>query len=260
MEVSMSKTLQTTLIIITVLVGAAALVLAGITIGRSWWNPIDTWHQSMMGDFGGTPRGFNSGMMGFYGQSGTYGMMGVYGSRQLSDVEPLSLAEAEAAIENYLDALNKGDLVLGEIMIFDNHAYAEIFEQDTGIGAMEVLVDPVTNGVYPEPGPNMMWNLKYSAMADTGMMGGMMKEQSVQNLSSEMPISPEEAAQIAQRYLDRYAPGSEASEEVDPFYGYYTLHILQDGSTAGMLSVNGYSGEVFVHTWHGTLIEISEDH
>ena len=75
-----------------------------------------------------------------------------------------------------------------------------------------------------------------------------------------MPISPEEAAQIAQRYLDRYAPGSEASEEVDPFYGYYTLHILQDGSTAGMLSVNGYSGEVFVHTWHGTLIEISEDH
>jgi hypothetical protein len=27
---------------------------------------------------------------------------------------------------------------------------------------------------------------------------------------------------------------------------------------AGMLSVNGYSGQVFLHTWHGAFIEESE--
>ena len=30
------------------------------------------------------------------------------------------------------------------------------------------------------------------------------------------------------------------------------------GSVAGMLSVNGYSGQVFLHTWHGTFIEEAE--
>jgi hypothetical protein len=27
-----------------------------------------------------------------------------------------------------------------------------------------------------------------------------------------------------------------------------------------MLSVNGYSGQVFLHTWHGDLVEMSEGH
>ena len=42
------------------------------------------------------------------------------------------------------------------------------------------------------------------------------------------------------------------------FYGYYTLDFEKDGRIAGMLSVNGYSGQVFLHTWHGTFIEEAE--
>jgi len=38
----------------------------------------------------------------------------------------------------------------------------------------------------------------------------------------------------------------------------YTLDFEKDGKVAGMLSVNGYSGQVFLHTWHGTFIEESE--
>jgi len=34
-----------------------------------------------------------------------------------------------------------------------------------------------------------------------------------------------------------------------------TIHILRDGQTVGMLSVNGYTRQVFVHTWHGDLVE-----
>lgn len=38
------------------------------------------------------------------------------------------------------------------------------------------------------------------------------------------------------------------------FPGYYTMDFLKDGKTAGMLSVNGYTGQVWYHTWHGNFI------
>ncbi len=81
----------------------------------------------------------------------------------------------------------------------------------------------------------------------------------VGGISEEMPVSPAEAVDAAQRYLDRYLPGAAADEHADTFFGYYTLHILRDGETVGMLSVNGYTGQVFPHTWHGDFVEMSGD-
>lgn len=301
----MSKTLRNSLIVLAVIVGAAALVLVGINFGRFWWSPMGYWPGRMMtgleyGDDAQLPYGMGTGMMESYDQSGAYGFvspgmmsgammgpgmmgsgmmgqsrMGTYGSSPLLDTKPLSLSEAQDALEKYLGVLENDDLILGEVMIFDNHAYAQLIEKSTGIGAMEVLVDPVTGAVSPEFGPNMMWNLKYSPMASSGMMGmmsgfgfspryggmgGMMGGQTTDDQPTEIPVSSDDAVQIAQRYLDTYIPGAQVDEEADSFYGYYTLHILRDGSTEGMLSVNGYTREVFVHTWHGSLIEMSEGH
>jgi hypothetical protein len=94
-----------------------------------------------------------------------------------------------------------------------------------------------------------------------GMMGPgrMMRGLSVPDATSEMPVSPQEAVEAAQAYLERYLPGASVGDEVDTFYGYYTLHILRDGGTAGMLSVNGYTRQVFPHTWHGEFVEMSEE-
>jgi hypothetical protein len=147
----------------------------------------------------------------------------------------------------------RGDLEVGEIMIFDNHAYAEIVERDTGIGAMEVLVDPASLQITPEHGPNMMWNLKYSSMYGRGMM-----DRSEWAGDLEMPINSEKAVELAQAFLDRYEPGLSADEHADVFYGYYTLHTEREGEVIGMLSVNGYTGQVFPHTWHGELLSMSE--
>jgi len=41
-------------------------------------------------------------------------------------------------------------------------------------------------------------------------------------------------------------------------YGSYTLHTLKNGQPEGMLSVNGYSGRVWYHTWHGDFVRMSE--
>lgn len=234
------------------------------------------------GNYGGMMGGWGHGWMHGYGPgwgqpgdentSGYYGYGcpgaggGMWGSNSpLFQSDPLTIAGASEAVNNFLAGLNNDNLVLGEVMIFDNHAYAQIVEKDTGIGAMELLVDPSSRAVYPEMGPNMMWNLKYGRMAGYGgygMMGGWFgfnrPGATPGNISADMPVTPAEAVSAAQAYLDGYLGGNlTADEHADAFYGYYTLHINRDGETIGMLSVNGYTGQVFLHTWHGKLLEMS---
>jgi hypothetical protein len=229
----------------------------------------------MNSGYGGMLGGNMMGMMGNGVMSGN-GMMGGPGSSQLYGVKPLSVDQAKKAVSDYVTRFNNPDLIVSEIVIFDNNAYARITEKSTGIGAFEVLVDPVTLAAYPEYGPNMMWNLKYGMMSGNGMMGysqnytgtvpnGMMgggsmmgSGQPALQANGQMPVSADEAVQTAQRYLDTYLPGAKASAQPDPFYGYYTIEILRDGKTVGMLSVNGYTQQVFLHTWHGNFIEMSE--
>lgn len=163
---------------------------------------------------------------------------------------------AEAYIENYYSGQG---LEIAEVMQFDNHFYAEAVEEDTGRGAFEILIDPRTGAVQPEHGPNMMWNAKFGMMG-SGMMGGGwgLRGRSTYPSSGTMSVSAEEAVRLAQQYLDRYDPGLTADDEAVAFYGYYTLHTLEDGEVAGMLSVNGETGQVWLHTWHGDFIDMTE--
>jgi hypothetical protein len=74
-----------------------------------------------------------------------------------------------------------------------------------------------------------------------------------------MPVTSDQALKLAQEALDKLLPGTTTSDEADAFYGYYTIHVLRDGKVSGMLSVNGYSGEVWLHTWHGEFIDMTEE-
>ncbi len=265
----MNTTLRSILIVIAVLVVGVALFLSGVAYGRlgmMGYGP--GWMMS-----GGGPNSVNQ--TGYGMMDG--GMMGGNGSASLYGVRPLSIQDAQKAVESYLAGLSNDDLNLGEVMIFDNQAYAIVLEKSTGVGAFEVLVDPVTQAVYPEPGPNMMWNLKYGMMtgyagAGSGMMGGgmvggyanpgrggMMGGTAVPEVSAQMPVSEEQALQTAQQYLDASLPGAKVEDEADAFYGYYTIDIQRDGKIVGMLSVNGYTRQVFLHTWHGDFIEMSSE-
>jgi hypothetical protein len=73
-----------------------------------------------------------------------------------------------------------------------------------------------------------------------------------------MSVTPEQARASAQEWLDRYLPGTAAADEADAFYGYYTIHVMNDGRIYGMLSVNGYTGAVRYHTWHGEFVGVRE--
>jgi hypothetical protein len=181
-----------------------------------------------------------------------------------------SLEDARAAFERAVEGYGNPNLEVAEVMEFANNYYAEVKERDTGIGAIELLINRPGSRVYAEPGPNMMWNTKYGMMAGGRGMGGMMgpggrgmmggySSAPLRNAQGDkMPVSPDRARKIADTYLSRVSPGTTA-EEPTRFYGYYTIDTEKDGKTTGMLSVNGYSGEVWYHSWHGPFVAMEEE-
>lgn len=201
-----------------------------------------------------TGSGYGPGMMGGYGPTGAgYGpgmMGGVWQSR--SSGPPLtSIDDARQAFQGYIQTTGNPDLTLDEVMQFQFNYYAIVNyaivnEQSTGHGAFELLADPQTGAVFPEFGPNMMWNTKYGRM--TWWWGQQPGEQTV---------NADQATQVAQQWLDQNQSGSTSETTPDIFPGYYTLHTLKDGTITGMLSVNAYTAQVWYHSWHGAFVAMS---
>jgi hypothetical protein len=168
-----------------------------------------------------------------------------------NNLRGLDIQIAEETADNYLDNLNDPDLAVGEIMEFQYNYYVIYYEESTGVGAFEMLIDKDSGHIFPEYGPNMMWNLKYG---HGGIMGpGGPGSGSGNPMPATQVMDEDMALEIAQGFLDSAYPGSEA-EDPHPFYGYYTVHALRDGEIFGMLSVNQYTGETWFHNWHGEYI------
>jgi hypothetical protein len=208
------------------------------------------------------------GMMGGTGASAGPGVMGGPGMMFGTGGQPGSpigsLDAAKQAFQVYVERTGNQDLALDEVMQFQWNYYAIVQENSTGSKAFELLADPQTGAIFLEMGPNMMWNTKYSPMAADGggMMGGMGGFSPGGMMSgtwgptapvTQPTVTSDQAMLIAQQWLDQYQPGS-ATKAPDGFPGYYTVHIMKDGTTSGMLSVNAYTGQVWYHTWHGTFV------
>jgi hypothetical protein len=241
------------------------LVLAALAVGWALWGQrlwaagppayASAGRRALSDDYycGGWGHGRGSGMMG----RGAVGpeecpawgdeVPREGGSSPASD---LTIEEAHEAVEEYLAARGYDGLEVAEVMEYERNFYAIAREHQTGIGAMELLVDKYRGTVGPEMGPNMMWNVRY------GMHGGGRMTGSAGETNT---IPPEEAVEIAERWLDINMPGVSADEHADRFYGYYTLHTLEDGAIEGMLSVHGTTGQVWYHNWHGPFIQMIEE-
>ena len=222
--------------------------------------PYSAFGPGMMGSLrSGRHSGYGPGVMGGHmgGMMGGWYPTGAWGNPDKQT--PLTLDQAVEAARRYLAAYSNPDpsagsgqaLQLTEVMEFTNNFYVKVEEKSTGIHAFELLVDRFTGAVYPEPGPNMMWNTQYGNMGS--MMGGWWVQ-----ATDTISVTSEQARDLAQKWLDQYLPGTAAAEQADAYYGYYTIHVLKDGQVFGMLSVNGYTGEVWYHTWHGDFVDMKE--
>jgi hypothetical protein len=162
-----------------------------------------------------------------------------------SPFEPIeNIQEAKNLADQYL-ARDYTLLEVEEIMEFSNNFYIIAKETNTQNSALELLIDRKSRRAYQEPGPNMMWNTKYGHHAR------------LDNPTTIMPIDSESAVMIAQDWLNRNIFGQRV-EETTTFYGYYTMDFSEKGDIFGMLSVNGYSGEVWHHSWHGDFISMGD--
>jgi hypothetical protein len=159
----------------------------------------------------------------------------------------LTIETAETSAQQYLTTLNNPDLAVKEVEEYTQNFYVQVYEKSTGIGAFELLIDKYTGIIYPEQGPNMMWNTKYGM--HSGMMGWF-----TGNPTEPMPVTAEQAENFAHQYLDAYIPGTTVGE-AEALYGYYHVMVLSAGEGYGMLSVNGYTGQVWYHNWHGAFIQ-----
>jgi hypothetical protein len=249
--------------IATGIVAAIALVIFGLGAGwflwgRNLWAPGLIWGTTECSQ-GLTPEDQGSSVLGgapwpgmMQGTSGWESQEDcgdVAGSAPSTDRGTITIEQAQQAIEAYVQNLGYTNLEVHEVMEFEQNFYAIVSEEDTGTGAMELLVDKTTGAVGPETGPNMMWNARYGMHGRGGMMG-------IQ--SSENTISEEKALELAQLWLDRNQPGVTTEGHADPFHGYYTIHTMKDGQIEGMLSVHGRTGQVWYHNWHGPFIQMIE--
>lgn len=188
---------------------------------------------------------------------GWHGGPAYYRTPPVTTEASISINEAVEIAQRYLDSLGYHDLAIREIEEYSLNYYVQYYERSTGIGAFETLIDKYTGSIYPEPGPNMMWNVKYGMhgsitgwYAMHGMMGGWYGV----TPTADMPVTSEEAKNYAQQYLNAYIPGATV-DEVEPFYGYYHVMVMLDGKPYGMLSVNGYTGQSWYHNWHGIFVQ-----
>ncbi|MGW9041989.1 hypothetical protein ACWGQL_05395 [Streptomyces lydicus] len=195
----------------------------------SGWGP-DVWsNNGGSGMMGGASGSWGPGMMGA-GMRGNWWLAG-NGHR----VRALDQARQRATA--FADRLG---LKVGEIMQFSRNFYAEL-QTTKGHLATEVLVNPADGAVQIEYGPAMMWNTDY------GMHYGS---------RSKARIPAAQARNVAQRWLHDHGSTLTAGDP-EPYPGYYTLHTMQSGKIAGMLSVNSSTGQVWYHSWHGTYIATS---
>ena len=187
--------------------------------------------------------GIGAGRMSAWSMGASGGMMGRAFGGGSGDI---GLDRAVKIAQDVAASYASGGLTADEVIEFSGNYYASIREKATRIGAFEILIDRASGTVIREPGPDMMWNAKYSMMGG-GMMSG----------SRPMTVSTQQAQDVAQRWLDANQTGTSAKAP-DSFYGFYTVDFQRAGRLVGMLSINGYSGQVWYHTWHGTFIQVRD--
>jgi hypothetical protein len=212
------------------------------------------------GGSSGTMPGMGTGSLSNLMTNGMGGMMLLSGGPSLhSDGTLVTLTEATDLARKYVAARKETNLALDEIEEWEYSFYVVVKETDSSNKAFQLVVDKWTGGVMPEPGPNMMWNAKYFG-------GGMMRGETMVGFSRPGPgmtVTPDAATTAANQFLNqRFAPARRlaVANPPDAFHGFYCFDVndVATGKKYGMLSVNGTTGQVWYHTWHGNYIQGQE--
>jgi hypothetical protein len=150
--------------------------------------------------------------------------------------KPIAQDEALKSIESFARQYGS-NMEVEDFMAFSSNYYAVVKDTGSGQDIAEIIVDRYSGSTYPEPGPNMMWNTRSGA-------GRTRTEGAEYDLT--------EAENLTQEFLRGYLPEAQIMES-KAMPGYYTFDFGRQ-DIEGMLSVNAYNGQIWVHTWHGSYL------
>ena len=149
------------------------------------------------------PMMFGGGMMGRFGNGyGFGGMMSGYGytAPYTYTGTPLTITNAVTIAQNYVSSIGNPNLVVKQVEEYSANFYVQVNEKASSNGAFELLINKYTGSIYPEMGPNMMWNTKYGMMRG-GIFGGIFGTP-----TTTMTVTSAQATANAQQYLNTYLP------------------------------------------------------
>jgi hypothetical protein len=226
-------------------------------IGLILVSPFSSTLNAQMGGGGGMGGGQNHSDTG----KGMGAMMlASGGTAYRPDGSMLRMDDAIGIASGYMNSLGIGALALDEVEEWEFNYYVVVKEAEPSpYKAFQLIIDKWTGSVMPEPGPNMMWNRKYGFMMNS-MSDGMsprMRKRDRRIADPNMTVTPEAAESAASQFLhQRFARPLLVDATPDVYFGYYTFDVndVATGTKYGMLSVNGSTGQVWYHTWHGSFI------
>jgi hypothetical protein len=159
-----------------------------------------------------------------------YSIAGCPGMATYSPVSlPISQRDALRNLENFSSRYG-ANVRIEDFMIFSNNYYADLVDASSDLGLVEVLVDRYNGNTYREPGPNAMWDVRYGGRGALG----------------EQRYDLVVAQNVSEVFLNGYLSGSRVMRS-KAFPGYYTFDFGRS-EIDGMLSVNYYTGDIWVHT------------
>jgi hypothetical protein len=249
-----------TLIAATLLVSTVSAMPWGLGPNGGWGGMMGGYGGGMMGggygygnnnQYGAAPNNqYYQSVYPFQFGGGCHGRYNGYGATApyINNGTPLNITTAKTIAQNYVTSTNNPDLTVKQVEEYQANYYVQVTEKSTGNGAFELLINKYTGSIYPEMGPNMMWNTKYGMMRG-GILGGLFGTP-----TTTMTVTATQATANAQQFLTANVPGT-TTGDVTTFYGYYTIEVLNGTTPYGMLSVNGYNGQIWFHTWHGAFVQ-----
>ncbi len=213
----------------------------------------------MGGGTGGTGSGQGTGMGGHDMQNGMGGMMLVSGGTPYrQDGRMVQMQDVTAIAAQYLSFLGNAELALDRAEEWEFNYLVIIKEAASQYKAFELLIDKWTGNVSPGMGPDMAWNQKYGGMMNSIMENGSghMSRRERRMTQPNVTVDAGAAAEAARQFLaQRLKSGLVLAGSAETFYGYYCFDVNDEkGVKYGRLSVNGVTGQVWYHTWHGNFV------
>jgi len=228
-----SKNIIIGLLVLAVIVLLAFIAFRPMMYGSTYNS--DSYQSGHMGSgmMNNPEYNYSSGMMG--GMMGNT-MMGNMMALYYPGSKPITQDEATKNMRSLAQQYGS-NMGIEDFMAFSSNYYGVVKDAGSNQNIAEVLVDRYSGSAYPEPGPNMMWNTRYGA-----------GRAQAEGVSYDLAGSKK----LAEEFLTGYLPEAQIMESHE-MPGYYTFDFGRK-DIEGMLSVNAYSGQIWVHTWHGSYL------